>query len=246
MSLSFREQLSSAVETLPKYRVAVYIDGFNFYFGIRWEAIKRGSARIPDPRWYRYMWVDPHKMSMEMLTNRQELMPIKYFTARILGGKQKQQRQNAYLDAISILPKLQMFYGRFEPDRKECDKCGHSNLHPQEKKTDVNIATNFICDALSDAFDTAILVTGDSDLIPAIEAVKQLKPQNRVVVAFPPNRYSRELEEACHAKIHIWEPLLRKCRLPEIIKREGLPDLVRPRKYSGESGCTSDTNVKTI
>jgi hypothetical protein len=39
MSLSFREQLSSAVETLPKYRVAVYIDGFKPSNGDRPESL---------------------------------------------------------------------------------------------------------------------------------------------------------------------------------------------------------------
>src|SRR5258708_31862839 len=45
-----------------------------------------------------------------------------------------------------------------------------------------------ICDALADRYDTAILITGDSDIIPALDAVKKLKPEKRLVVAFPPNR----------------------------------------------------------
>jgi hypothetical protein len=47
MSLSFREQLSSAVQSLPKYPVVVYIDGFNLYFGIRWD--ETGHARRSRP-----------------------------------------------------------------------------------------------------------------------------------------------------------------------------------------------------
>jgi len=242
MSLSFREKLSSAVQALPKYPVVVYIDGFNLYFGIRWQAIKQGSQEEPDPRWYSYLWLDLHAMCTRMLTDRQDLVAIKYFTAPIIGGKKKKERQNAYLDAIRTLPKVEVIFGRFEPDRKECDYCGKSNLHPQEKKTDVNIATRLICDGLADIYDTAILVTADSDLIPAIQAIKKLKPNKRIIVAFPPNRYSKELEDATHAKITIWEPMLRKNGLPAIIKRNGLADVVRPEKYSGKKGCTSSAN----
>ncbi len=241
MILSFREKLSSAVAELPKYKVITYIDGFNLYFGMRWEATKRGSKSEPDPAWYRYMWLDLQAMCRRMLTNRQELVAIKYFTAPITGSKGKQERQNAYLDALRTLPLVEIVFGRFEPNRNECDRCGHPAYHPQEKKTDVNIATALICDALDNKYDTAILVTGDSDIVPALEAVKRLKPEKRLVAAFPPNRYSKELEDATHVKppIRIWEPLLRKSRLPDVIKRQGLPDVVCPHKYSGQPGCTS-------
>jgi uncharacterized LabA/DUF88 family protein len=239
MSLSFREKLSTAVQSLPKYPVVVYVDGFNLYFGIRWEAVKRASPQAPNPRWYSYLWLDLHKMCTAMLTDRQELVAIKYFTAPIIGGRQKKQRQNAYLDATRTLPNAHVILGRFEPEKKECAKCAHPNLHPQEKKTDVNIATNLICDALADTYETAILVSGDSDIIPAIQAVKKLKPNKRIVVAFPPSRYSKELQDATHAAIRIWEPLLKKSGLPDVIKRNGLPDIVRPEKYSGVDGCTS-------
>jgi len=241
MSLSFREKLSSAVEELPKYRVITYIDGFNLYFGIRQEAKKRGVPGAPDPSWYRYMWLDLEKMANLMLTSRQELAAIKYFTAPITGSKPKQERQNAYLDALRTLPKVEITFGRFEPNRNECDKCGQPAYHPQEKKTDVNIATSLICDALENKYDTAIVVTGDSDLTPALEAVKRLCPDKRLIAAFPPNRFSKEMEGVTHASpIRIWETMLRKSRLPETIKRDGLPDILRPHKYSGQVGCTSE------
>jgi len=101
----------------------------------------------------------------------------------------------------------------------------------------VNIATALISDALDNRFDTAILVTGDSDLVPALAAVKRIKPEKRLVAA--PNRYSKELQDITDARIRIWEPLLRKSKLPEIIKRVNLPDIARPAKYSGNPGCTA-------
>src|SRR5207248_1507058 len=133
-------------------------------------------------------------LSQRMLSPLQELSMTKYFTAPITGNKVKQERQNAYLDALRTLKDVEIMFGRFQPDRKDCDRCGHTAYHPQEKKTDVNIATSLICDAIEDKFDTAIIITGDSDIVPALEAVKRLKPTKRLVAAFPPNRYSKELQ----------------------------------------------------
>jgi len=243
MSLSFKEQLSSAVQELSKYPTISYIDGYNLYFGVRWEAIKRGSRDLPDPGWYRYMWLDISAMCKRLLSNQQQLVAVKYFTSPITGNKAKQDRQNAFLDALRTFKEIEIIFGRFQNESRQCDRCGHSSFHPQEKKTDVNIATNLICDALGDKYETALLVTADSDIVPAIEAVKKFKPSKRIVVAFPPGRYSKELQNVAHAAIKIWDTHLRQSRLPEIIKREGLPDIVRPKKYSGEKNCTEEVKI---
>lgn len=232
-------QSESLSRPRKKYRVITYIDGFNLYFGIRREAMKRGSLNAPSPRWYRYLWLNLDQLSRNLLTEEQELVTVKYFTSPISGSKGKQDRQNSFLDALRTLPNCNITFGRFEPDRRECDNCGKAAFHPQEKKTDVNIAVSLIRDALNDLYDTAILITADSDLVPAVEAVKKLKPEKRLVVAFPPSRYSKELEDTTNStSLHIWESQLRKSRFPSVISRNGLPDIVRPTKYSGESGCT--------
>ena len=230
-----------------KFRVITYIDGYNLYFGMLAEAVKRGTRDEPSPSWYRYMWLDIQGLAGDLLLPSQELAKVKYFTSPISTGKGKQERQNAYLDALRTQPLVEIIFGRFQPDRKECDKCGHPAYHPQEKKTDVNIATNLICDALEDQYDTAVLVTGDSDLVPALEAVKRLTPQKRLVIAFPPNRYSDELAGVAGGKpIRIWEPLLRRNRLPALINRQALPDIVCPAKYSGAPGCTRPFNQNPL
>jgi hypothetical protein len=222
-----------------KFRVITYIDGYNLYFGMHAEAVKRGSKAEPNASYYNLMWLDVQGLSASLLLPSQELVQVKYFTSPISSNKGKQERQNQYLDALRTRPLMEIIFGRFQPDRKECDHCGHPAYHPQEKKTDVNIAVNLICDALEDRYDTAMLITGDSDLVPAIEAVRRLTPQKRIVIAFPPNRRSDELASVSGGTpIRIWEPALRKNRLPDVIKRAGLPDVVCPLKYSGSTGCT--------
>ena len=223
-----------------KFGVITYIDGYNLYFGMLDEAVRRGSRAEPDASYYRHMWLDIQGLAESLLKPNQDLVLVKYFTSPISNAKGKQERQNAYLDALRTKPKVEIIFGRFQPDRKECDHCGHPAYHPQEKKTDVNIATNLICDAIENRYDTALLVTGDSDLVPALEAVKRLTPTKRLVVVFPPNRRSIELAGVSGGPpVQIWEPILRKNRLPDLIEREGLPDIICPSKYSGVPGCTA-------
>ena len=49
--------------------------------------------------------------------------------------------------------------------------CGNKWLAPKEKMTDVNIATEMLQDAFLDKYDMAMLISGDSDLIPPIRAI---------------------------------------------------------------------------
>jgi uncharacterized LabA/DUF88 family protein len=56
--------------------------------------------------------------------------------------------------------------------------------------TDVNIATQIIIDAYQNKYDMAMLISGDSDLVPPIKALHENFEQKRVFVAFPPKRHN--------------------------------------------------------
>lgn len=56
---------------------------------------------------------------------------------------------------------------------------------PEEKRTDVNIALEMVQDAYEDRADIFVVVSGDSDLVPAIDVVKTKFPQKQVIVYVP-------------------------------------------------------------
>lgn len=212
--------MSDTVRAIPKLRVITYIDGFNLYFGLR------------DNAWQKYMWLDLCALAGSLVKpESQHLVETKYFTSRISGSRPKQERQNIYLDALSSLPNLKIYYGRFQEDRKQCQKCGHAAFVPQEKKTDVNMATQILCDAYADAFDIALIVSGDADLVPPIAAVRSMFPNKRLIVAFPPNRFSAELVLTAHVSMNIYESKFRKSRLPSPVVLPSGVSLTRPREW---------------
>lgn len=202
-------------------RVVAYIDGFNLYFGL-----KAGYGR-------RYHWLDLQALVTSLLPPDQELREVLYFTARVKNDHGAALRQSTYLDALSAhCQHVYRVEGRFQQKPRVCNSCGASWIGYEEKETDVNIATALIEDAVEDRYDTAILVSGDSDLRPAVAAVKRLRPGKRIVAAFPPGRHSRVLVRAVDAYVPISHTTVRNSQLPATVVTKGGVRLIRPAYWS--------------
>lgn len=98
--------------------------------------------------------------------------------------------------------------------------------------TDVRIAVELMRDAYDDAFDVALLISGDSDLAPAVEAVKAGRPGKRVIVAFPPDRESKKLESVASASFRIGRKKLVDSQLPDEVPKPDGFILRRPAKWN--------------
>ena len=199
--------------------VSVYLDGFNLYFGMR------------DKGWRNLYWLDVGVLAQELLKPHQVLGATKYFTARISGPNSKQVRQAAYLSALEEARHCEIIYGRYQSSPMQCRKCGGRWEQAQEKMTDVNIAVEMLSDAVENAFDTALLVSGDADLVPAVRTIRRLFPAKRIVSAFPPGRVSQALRKEVHAHFIIGRHNLAKCQLPESIARARGTTLTRPAAW---------------
>ncbi len=83
---------------------------------------------------------------------------------------------------------------------QQCPKCGSSMLGTEEKSVDVSIATDMIRYAWEGAYDMAVLVTSDNDMLPCVEFLQQ-KGCTIIHGAFPPQ--GAELSQKCWANIDI-------------------------------------------
>ena len=165
---------------MNKQRVIVYVDGFNFYYGLR-----------KDRHWRKYYWLDIVKLFERFLRPNQELISVKYFSARPTNDSGKNSRQYAFFQANKENPKFQLILGKYLSKDITCFKCGNIIHTHEEKETDTRIATQIVSDAYNNNCDIAIVVSADSDMIPAIELAK--KTGRRVYLYFPPNHYSSNL-----------------------------------------------------
>lgn len=97
--------------------------------------------------------------------------------------------------------------------------------------TDVNIAVRLLADALDDAFDTAMLVTADSDLVPPVREIRARFPYKRIIVANPPNRHSALLAGEAHACFTIGRKKLQDSQLPDRVTKPDGFVLSRPSTW---------------
>ena len=80
---------------MNKKRVTFYIDGFNFYYGIR-------RSKYADEVWRKCYWIDMVRLCESFLGEGQELTKVVYFTASPLNPD-KSSRQSAFLNANKLI-----------------------------------------------------------------------------------------------------------------------------------------------
>ncbi len=187
----------------PNERVIAYVDGFNLYFGLR------------DAGLHTFRWLDVRGVCEALLKPGQHLSLVRYFTANVRDNPQKVERQATYLDALRARGKLEIDLGLFQTKTMACRSCGNEWRTHDEKRTDVNLAVRVLNDAHDDRFDTALIVSADSDLVPIAHSIRKRFPTKRVVAAAPPRRWSNALAEAAHAAIRVSRVSIRANPLPD-------------------------------
>lgn len=196
----------------------IYIDGFNLYFGI----VKAGL--------YQCKWLNLERLIKNISLPHQELIEINYFTSRVTNDPDKQKRQTIFIEALETTG-IKIFYGHYQSSAMECIRCGNIWRTYNEKMTDVNIATQMIMDAYQDRYDMAMLISGDSDLVPPIKAIHANFPNKRVFVAFPPKRYNASVASVAKGSFIIGRKKLVDSQFPdEVCKSSGFI-LRRPDKW---------------
>jgi uncharacterized LabA/DUF88 family protein len=200
-------------------RVIAYIDGFNLYFGLKSKG------------WKKYYWLNLQGMAISLLKPDQNLVHTKYFTSRVSNNLQKQKRQSDYIEAIQTVPSVEVFYGKYQLNSRECRNCGNVDLVPNEKMTDVNIAVELLSDAFTNSFDVALLVSADSDLVGPVKKVRSLFPDKRIVICFPPDRFSVDLKNAAGIYMQIGRTIFSKNQFPDKIKKADGFTLIRPERW---------------
>ncbi len=86
---------------------------------------------------------------------------------------------------------------------------------------------------MNDLYDSAVLISADSDLTPALDAIKAHFPKKRVLLFFPPKRSSLSLKNACHVYCGaLNKTTISRSQLPEIVKSTSGYPLKRPDHWT--------------
>lgn len=148
-------------------RILFLIDGFNLYHSIKYNK-----------NHHKYRWLNLEKMCQCFITKNKKIINIFYFTAYATWRPSSMARHKIYVKALELFNIIPIF-GKFKIKDRFCPNCKKEYLSHEEKQTDVNIAIKLLQEAINDSYDNAIIVSVDSDLIPAIKAVKNLYPTKK-------------------------------------------------------------------
>ncbi len=193
-------------------RTIAFIDGFNVYHAL---VEQRGSGRS----YAQFRWLNYWRLAEQFLHTGDTLAAVYLFTAfvawRTPSGKAKRQRHCIYLRALEDTG-VTVVLGRFRPVTRECKAaCGQKYKTYEEKRTDVNIAIHMLELASHRTYDKAMIVSGDSDLIPAIEAVRRADPSIKVTVVVPIKRKALALRNEADYFREMRRSHLEKSRFPD-------------------------------
>jgi len=197
-------------------RVIFFIDGFNLYHALN-----------DSPKLRKYKWLDLSKLANCYVTKKETIDKIYWFTALATWSPAKMSRHKIYIKALEI-NNLNIVYGEFRKKDKICRLCNRQYQTYEEKQTDVNIAIHLFQLAIQDKFDKAIIISGDSDLIPAIKAVRNTFPSKSIGIVIPIGRRAESLKQNSDFHMKMKEKHLKSSLFNEVIDLGNNKKLICP------------------
>lgn len=118
-----------------------------------------------------------------------------------------------------------------------CAACGAAYEYTTEKRVDTRLVADLIQLAANDAFDAAVLVSGDEDFVPAVEAVSALGKQVWVAT-WSAEELSKDLRVRCFGELHLADGVAAfRAERARVSERERGPGLGRAESRPGRSAA---------
>jgi uncharacterized LabA/DUF88 family protein len=176
---------------MPTDPTSFIIDGFNLYHS--------AVAASKDLAGASTKWLNIRALCESYLPNigRANVSREFYYFSALAHHRTKVDpdtvaRHQSFIDCLADTGVV-IQLANFKEKQIWCGLCENQLTRHEEKETDVAIAVKLIELFATDRCDTAILVTGDTDIAPAVRYVKQYYPHKRVGFLFPYRRKNKEL-----------------------------------------------------
>lgn len=174
-------------------RVAVFIDGNNFYFGLR-------KIYGKDKILKNFSFGDFAKF----LAGEGKVVGIFYYNALLdkEHNPEKYESQKEFFEELKKIPDFNLILCKL----LKRNITGTNKHYYIIKEDDINMAVDMVEKACDDGFDVAILISGDGDFVPAVKAVQR---KNKVVEnVYFKNSSSRNLKNHCDKSLELTKDML--------------------------------------
>lgn len=174
-------------------KVALFFDGKNFYMS--------SQRYAPDLR------IDYNKLAnwlMDQVSGGGDFVGAHYYTGFTPPDESGSVAFSEFLDGLET--QLGYFVKR-QPRvlrTTKCKKCGFVYTYRTEKRVDTQLVADMIHFAAVNAYDVAILLSGDQDFAPAVDAVNALG-KRVYLAAWHGYGVSQELRIRCYGQIPLEE-----------------------------------------
>lgn len=189
-------------------KVCIFIDGQNFYRSLQRydETLRVDYDRLAT-------WIT------ETVRGPSALFVGAYYYVGVSADAPPQVE--GFLKGLEL---RQGYYVRREPRKRRtgrCPSCGIEYDYTTEKRVDSRMVAELIHFAANGTYDAAVLVSGDDDFVPAVEAVNALGKQVWVAT-WSADELSSDLRVRCFGQIRLSEGVaaFRAERTPRHIERE--------------------------
>lgn len=199
-------------------RTAFVIDGFNVY-----HSLVEASKSLGLPAEQGMKWLDLRGLCesyLPLFGRDATLAGIHYFSALAHhlqaskpGVTSRHQHYVQVLKATGVTVEL----GRFKKKLIRCRLCSKTFARHEEKETDVAVSVKVIEIFARDEADRVVLLTGDTDVAPAVRLAQKLYGDREVCFAFPWNRKQAELANLVKTSISISREAYHTHQFPDVV-----------------------------
>ncbi len=191
-----------------------FVDGFNLYHSIKDLHNQYGMC---------YKWLDLYALCKNITSKIRNkynsfinINKIHYFTAYAYHrGNEAVNRHKLLIECYKDKGII-IHISKFKKKQITCPYCNQKINRREEKETDVALAVKLLTEASCiDQKVLFILLTGDTDLKPALHEITNTYNNIDLWIAFPYNRRNTELENiASQNSIQIKQTDYSNCQLP--------------------------------
>jgi len=176
-----------------KERVCIFIDGSNFYHCSRKDF---GDVNV-----------DLQKLVEMLCGKNRNLIRTYYYNAPLdmSHDKERYSRQQQFFDKLRNIPNFKVILVRLQKRSFE------GKTHYVVKGDDIHMAVDMVMLSKNNSYDTAILVSGDGDFVPAVQAVQSFG--KHVENAYFKSGHSWHLRQTCDSSKLMDRNFIQNCIL---------------------------------
>jgi len=177
-------------------RVSIFIDGNNFYHNLKKNYKEYQS----------FMDFNFEKLA-KILANKREIVNIFYYNAPldITKDLEKYKSQQRFFEKLRRIPKFMLILCKLV--KRKIKQTGE--FYYTIKEDDIHMAVDMVEGAVDNKFDTAILISGDGDFVPAVKAVQ--RRGKKVENIYFKKGSSQNLKHHCNKSTRLTKEILDQC-----------------------------------